>query len=412
MLSVELHVKQPISRRARTERLVGATLLGLGVLLLVVTGGYYAYGVVARSDLDRFSYSKERPTATGEGYASVLANGDETKVSGGSVSSVEAPGPVEARAADETARDGSGDEAAQQTDESGVPLQAETTPVDSLGGEAEQADGELAITSNEELSGPVQVAEATDVDTDDGQVDSTAAIANGDGGLSTEVDDADAAASSSQSEVTAFDVNSIDPSYFESQKAALVASAIEASITEAAMYSPPASVDLLEDPLPATHIRIPAVNVDSEVKDLEVRFLADSYAWETPNKVVGHIPTTAYPGEDGQGWYFGHLESFVRGEGNVFRRLPEIPILVEENPIYIFLEAPDRSYLYQVYHAETVDEDDLRITDSGLGDITLVTCVPRFYYDHRLLVVAALVGVSDPLATREGEVEGTVDSGL
>ena len=55
----------------------------------------------------------------------------------------------------------------------------------------------------------------------------------------------------------------------------------------------------------------------------------------------------------------------------------------------------DRKYLYQVYKSDWVHKDDLKITYSREQDITLVTCYPTLVYDHRLLVTAALVGVSE-----------------
>ena len=155
--------------------------------------------------------------------------------------------------------------------------------------------------------------------------------------------------------------------------------------------SPDASISY--DTSAATRMHIPAIGVESGVKDLRVIFNGQSAAWETPDKIVGHIPSTARPGAAGQGWYFGHLDSPVRGEGNVFRYLPKIPDLTQSGPIYIFLETASHSYAYQVYKTEVVHQSRLEVSDSGQQDITLVTCVPRFYYDHRLLVTAALVGV-------------------
>ena len=153
---------------------------------------------------------------------------------------------------------------------------------------------------------------------------------------------------------------------------------------------------LYHDPLPAFHMYIPAIGVDSEVEELTWKPKEDGYEWETPKWVVGHIPTSARPGEQGEGWYFGHLESYIRREGNVFQRLTEIPGMLQEGEIVrLVLQDPDRVYLYQVYKTDWVHEDDLRVTDSGQQDITLVTCVPRFVYDHRLLVTAALIGVGD-----------------
>ena len=169
------------------------------------------------------------------------------------------------------------------------------------------------------------------------------------------------------------------------------------STEKAVAYYPPSHFGLEENPLPATKISIFGIGVHSAVQELAILFVENSLNWETPKWVVGHIPTTANPSEQGQGWYFGHLESPIYGEGNVFLRLPEIPsLLANEESIYVVLESSRRKYLYEVYRTDVVYQDDLRITDSGKYDITLVTCVPRFYYDHRLLVTAALVGVSEP----------------
>jgi sortase (surface protein transpeptidase) len=185
----------------------------------------------------------------------------------------------------------------------------------------------------------------------------------------------------------------------EDPQPAILARIFESSRAEAATYVSPSLAELGGVGLgPATRIRIPVLNIDTAVKELAVIRTADSSAWETPKHIVGHIPTTPVPGSDGQGWYFGHLESPIRGEGNVFQRLPEIVKLLERDdslPIYIFLESEDRKFVYQVYRTEGMPQEELRISDSGIDDITLVTCTPRFVYDQRLLVTAALVGVLD-----------------
>lgn len=145
-----------------------------------------------------------------------------------------------------------------------------------------------------------------------------------------------------------------------------------------------------------TRIGIPIIGVDSGVKDLEIVDLGNSQAYENPDNVVGHIPETATPGELGNGWFFGHLESPVKGEGNVFRQLPAIPeYLRDGEPVYITLESDAGIHLYRVAATEVVHEDDLRLYDSDNATITLIACVPRLVYDHRLLVTADLVGVNN-----------------
>ena len=143
-------------------------------------------------------------------------------------------------------------------------------------------------------------------------------------------------------------------------------------------------------------IVIPVLGIDSIVEDLGVEITSNSRSWETPKNVVGHIPSTAKPSEEGSGWYFGHLESPIRGEGNVFRRLPEIPRLVKEDrSVLIYIQDINRTYLYEVYKADVVYQDELFIKDSGIRDIFLVTCYPRLKYDYRIIITAAMIGVTE-----------------
>ena len=155
-----------------------------------------------------------------------------------------------------------------------------------------------------------------------------------------------------------------------------------------------------EDGLPRAHgplasrITIPAIAVDSVVEDLAIIDLGNSSAYETPKNVVGRIPSTSNPGEQGNGWFFGHLESPIRGEGNVFSRLPEIPGLLKNgDPVYVSILSDNAEYLYQVTATEVVHQDDLRLYETDSATITLVACVPRLVYDHRILVTGRLVGV-------------------
>ena len=145
----------------------------------------------------------------------------------------------------------------------------------------------------------------------------------------------------------------------------------------------------------ASRIRIPVIEVDSAVEELAILKMADSRTYETPNNVVGHIPQTPNPAEPGTGWYFGHLESPIKGEGNVFGKLPEIPDhLRNGDPVYVTIQGQGGELLYQVTRTQVMPQDALQLHDLGGSTIILVACVPRLVYDHRLLVTAKLVGVS------------------
>lgn len=149
----------------------------------------------------------------------------------------------------------------------------------------------------------------------------------------------------------------------------------------------------------AAHVAIPSIGVDSAVANLAILDLGDRREYETPDKIVGRIPQKANPGEIGATWLFGHLESPIRGEGDVFRRLPEIPDLLRMgDPVYVKIRnEADDEYLYQITETKVVHQDDLAPhvygQDAPRATITLVACVPRMVYDHRILVIGELVGV-------------------
>ena len=150
-----------------------------------------------------------------------------------------------------------------------------------------------------------------------------------------------------------------------------------------------------------SRITIPLIDVDSEIQELDILNLGDSRAYETPKHLVGHIPQSPNPGELGNAWYFGHLESPIKGEGNVFHRLPEIPDLLRDgDDVFVELENVDgRIYLYKTTRTEVMHEDELELYGSDTAQLTLVACVPRLVYDHRIVVTAELVGIKDTSST-------------
>ncbi len=141
-------------------------------------------------------------------------------------------------------------------------------------------------------------------------------------------------------------------------------------------------------------LTISSINLDSEIIPLSIINAGDSKSYETPKDIVGHIPKTSNPGGLGSMWLFGHLESPIRGEGNIFSRLPEIPEWLREGrPVYALVETVEASYLYRITDTLVVYQDDLRIEDIAGASIVMVTCVPRIVYDYRLLVMGEVIGV-------------------
>lgn len=159
-------------------------------------------------------------------------------------------------------------------------------------------------------------------------------------------------------------------------------------------FRPILSTDLFLDIDPtanATRIKIPAIKLDSTVSELRIVDLGNQKSYQTPNNTVGHIPETSLPGQQGSGWFFGHLESFAAREGNIFRHLPEITELIKEDPVDVYLETPDAEYIYRVTATSQIHESELHLSSTSDAQITLVTCWPPRVYDQRVLVNATLI---------------------
>ena len=426
------------SQSVRWQRMAGVTLLGTGALILVLTSAYYAYGAIAESKLGELAYSGERPSLAPRQSAALptadhAARAGNESVTPGEDGGTDALTPVDSASSQApgtvsqdvpTVREGldaavspgvKPAELVQSTDVDAQPSDgpaATITDEAPLGGVESVAPPATQSADAEEPAAAVQVAEPTSEadDADSGTQVGSAHEENEAGGegdlelaaTATDTSRQEEGSDKTSSPATLGGNADSQPDEGGSAKLEYQPSPISPSYPpelfnfEAAGLSRPASDNLSLNSLPATRITIPSVLVESEVMALGVVPAEDGYAWETPKWVVGHIPTTAIPGQQGQGWYFGHLESPIKGEGNVFRRLPEIPGLLRDGEaVDVFLETAGRLFRYQVYRTGWVEQEDLRITDSGQYDITLVTCFPRFHYDKRLLVTAALVDVTE-----------------
>ena len=347
-----IEAKHTSPGRSRRRSVAAAALLVVGAVLLVVSVSYYAYAAWAKAGVYDLNVELARP----EGF---------------SIPTIDAPPE------DDVASPVTENEELQTRDAGETkPGTAESTAYQPVAVPEVTLPASQETVVNNDSSGDDNAVQ-TAVETDNVRVSGGSA-------------DLGAGAA-------------ISPETLESLNAAVVTLAatedpwVVASTAEAALYTPVLTDGMVPGILmPATRIRIPALDLDSGVAELAVVRSDDSASWETPKHVIGHIPTTANAGSGGQGWYFGHLESPIRGEGSVFRRLPEVATLLKDDPdrpLYVFLESGDRSFAYRIYNVEVVSQEELAIADSGAQDITLVTCTPRFVYDQRLLVTAALVGV-------------------
>ena len=112
-----------------------------------------------------------------------------------------------------------------------------------------------------------------------------------------------------------------------------------------------------------TRLIIPSIDVDSAIVQLRILDLGNYQQYDTPNNVVGHIPESANPGEEGSIWLFGHLESPIRNEGNVFAQLPEIPTMLRRgDEVYAVVENGSESFLYRIVESRVIPQEQLTLT--------------------------------------------------
>ena len=143
---------------------------------------------------------------------------------------------------------------------------------------------------------------------------------------------------------------------------------------------------------PSTRILVPSIGVDSTITELSILDLGDSRAYESPDNTVGHIPESANAGEQGTSWFFGHTESPISREGSVFFNLQKIPEKLRNGEdVYIITDNGVNQFLYRATSTQVVHQDDLNLASTPAADINLVSSVPRFVYDHRLVVSGGLI---------------------
>lgn len=340
-------------RRRRPAALLGVALIIVGALMLVAGGGYYAYSANARSQLDHLNFTVADDTLAAPA-PSALAAAASLQPNNAALQSLPPSQPqLAAPAIDRSAAHAA---VAATTAASQAPIPAAANPV------APPAD-------------------------------------------STAQQSAPRAPLPPSSYAALYPATQIHPKFWGNPLWADSEPYLYAAANPAPALPPGfRALSATEDALApgegafTTRMTIPAIGVDSDITELAILNIGSANAaYETPAHLVGHIPQSPNPGELGNAWYFGHLESPIRGEGSVFKRLPEIPALLRDgDDVFIQLATQDgNTYLYKVSETEVMHQDDLRMYTADAARITLVACVPRLVYDHRILVTAELVGVAD-----------------
>ena len=139
---------------------------------------------------------------------------------------------------------------------------------------------------------------------------------------------------------------------------------IEERELNAVLQSRPVS-DVVRRTQPAPGTAIGRISIERLGVSAIVRAGSDA---RTLSLAVGHVPGTAFPGEDGNVGLAGHRDTF-------FRRLKDI-----ETGDAIVLATPEGSFTYRVQRTVVVEPTDVWVLDStSQPALTLVTCYPFSY---------------------------------
>ena len=160
-------------------------------------------------------------------------------------------------------------------------------------------------------------------------------------------------------------------------------------------FLPVGELDLPESGLaPATLVRIPIIGLEASTIELGIITTDEGHLkYESPIYDVGIIPGHTTPGERGNTWLFGHLESPLKDEGAVFRNLPKLhDFLRTGEAVYVIVDSDDGSFLYQATEFRIMRAEDVTFWGSDGRTATLVCSWPRFVYDERVVVTTELVG--------------------
>jgi len=108
---------------------------------------------------------------------------------------------------------------------------------------------------------------------------------------------------------------------------------------------------------------------------------------DTLSLALGHIPSTAFPGQPGNVGVAGHRDTIFRGLRNI-----------RKNDLIVF-ETRDAKYSYRVEKIQIVKPEQVDVLKAGATrELTLVTCYPFHYVGSapdRFIVKARQVVVAN-----------------
>ncbi len=143
-------------------------------------------------------------------------------------------------------------------------------------------------------------------------------------------------------------------------------------------------------PLPATRLSIPAIGVNTSIKESSpIQERNGSFTWDPPAYAAGHYDSSGNPGEGRNIVFLGHNNIY----GEVFRDLNK---LVPGDEIILLTDTSEVHYQVQQkviipyvgHEAEAIPQILALTGPQPTETVTLISCWPYTTYSSRIIIVA------------------------
>lgn len=142
-----------------------------------------------------------------------------------------------------------------------------------------------------------------------------------------------------------------------------------------------------------TRLSVPALSIENALVELDVDG-SDERIYDTVlTRAVGHLENSAYPGDFGNTFLFGHSKLPILAGSDyesIFTNLPKVKV---GDVVRVQYEGVE--YTYQINQTGVVDPDDVFIMNQPKTKkmLTLMTCIPPGFDSQRYITVGELVEV-------------------
>lgn len=144
-----------------------------------------------------------------------------------------------------------------------------------------------------------------------------------------------------------------------------------------------------------THLTVPELEIYDAVIQYDVDGTDENIYHTILTRAIAHFGGTAYPGEKGNMFLFGHSKiPILAGTDyeSIFTNLPRL-----SNGALLHVSEGGIQYTYRVNNTAVLSPQDVFILNQPKEErlLTLMTCIPPGFGQNRYVAVASLIGVEN-----------------